>query len=200
MEISRINNLLSSQLPIRLNRGNFSLTFTRRVLRHHHSCICNSMLLVTAVHLCKLQTVLSTLCYRTNQWVVLQKGEKKKEREKKFSLYAAWMFRKPSKSGFLDSGMNMGVAERVSLTEDVLLVWRENSSVSIGKIVGAKIQGKKITRQAYWNQLFISHLFPFIRLRANCAMGADHCFCIWTGTSTGAYGVLWIYKLTSITA
>lgn len=59
------------------------------------------------------------------------------------------MFRKPSKSGFLDSGMNMGVAERVSLTEDVLLVWRENSSVSIGKIVGAKIQGKKITRQAY---------------------------------------------------
>lgn len=45
--------------------------------------------------------------------------------------------------------MNMGVAERVSLTEDVLLVWRENSSVSIGKIVGAKIQGKKITRQAY---------------------------------------------------
>lgn len=36
--------------------------------------------------------------------------------------------------------MNMGLAERVSFTEGISLVWRENSALSTGKIVGTRVR------------------------------------------------------------
>lgn len=54
------------------------------------------------------------------------------------------------KPRFLDSGGNMGVAERVNFTERVLLALRENSSVSSGKTIDTTqgLRGK-ITRQEH---------------------------------------------------
>lgn len=119
-----------------------------------------------------------------------QKGKnKKREKERKFSLYAVRAFGRSSKPGFLDSGKNMGVDERVSFTESVLLVLRENSSVSTGKSTSTRIEGENnktsTLKSVYYPPISIHQIMD--KLSRGCRplfLYLNRYF------HTGAYGVL----------
>lgn len=119
-----------------------------------------------------------------------QKGKnKKREGERKFSLYAVRAFGRSSKPGFLDSGKNMGVDERVSFTESVLLVLRENSSVSTGKSISTRIEGENnktsTLKSVYYPPISIHQIMD--KLSRGCRplfLYLNRYF------HTGAYGVL----------